>query len=729
MQWNNLRQEYLDSKLMETIDKDNHPAKEYERQEKYAYVRHLLERGADANLKNADGMSLLKLAAAHKMLPTVQLLLKAGADVSGFDKDSEGNHSALMNAIFDGNVPTVQKLIDGKADIHCISKNKETPLTYAATKSQFEVLKLLIDEGADIYATTQSQVFPGYVHAQTAEVILDALARNGTKDQAARYLNESHISGKPALFAAARNDEAMRMMLKSGADASIKAAKGETVLDEALRTKLVSSVTALLEHGVKVDDSTLRSVVLYGDKYTAKDLIAGNGGNSIPLILCTNPHEGKDKRYIPYESSDRIERSNTKLSNGLESVIETVMGRLLDPDTQLEKSKQLEWKNIHQESVDSSLLSSIPDESGDSLSTAIYWIEKGADVNAAIESCGTTALMLTAKSSYLKTMQRLLNEKADINAVDNLGINTLMHATLNTQSHAPKMVGMLLKNGADIYARTHSNETVIINAVKTNKISVLEKILETATSSLISDNSTSDRNGLPPTHQEKTTATTGVANILHELIPLTTDDPLKSCDEILPNDKLSSKEFYFPEPFSHRNYGHGFKHFEKLSDGDACMPGKPLGVSFGKIASSQQETARPWQAAYNSVFGVPAGKDAVLIHNAFKAQCGPNIHGMQAAHTAAVHPTTDNVWRHDTCLQIWGRYLAGHTTTAAAQPPFWGPVAAMGQGEPQAMDVLLTASVAQSTPPAQVSQAQAPGAEDEALMEAVVIGSMEWSGH
>ena len=74
-------------------------------------------------------------------------------------------------------------------------------------------------------------------------------------------------------------------------------------------------------------------------------------------------------------------------------------------------------------------------------------IEKKADVNA-IDRWQNTPLMLAAENGHIEIVELLIDAGADINTQNNrLGINALMMASRN--GHI-EIVNLLIKNGADI---------------------------------------------------------------------------------------------------------------------------------------------------------------------------------------------------------------------------------------------------------------------------------------
>ena len=114
-----------------------------------AGVQAELDKGADVNKKDNDGMTPLNYAAVFGEKEIVELLLANGADVNVKDKDG-------VTPLFDA-VATVQKeiaklLIINGADVNVADPFSMTPLHFAAVFGQKEITELLLAECADVDA-------------------------------------------------------------------------------------------------------------------------------------------------------------------------------------------------------------------------------------------------------------------------------------------------------------------------------------------------------------------------------------------------------------------------------------------------------------------------------------------------------------------------------------------------------------------------------------------------
>ncbi len=113
-------------------------------------VRALLEQKADANTPLADGTTALHWAVRADDLETVDMLIRAGANVNATDRYGL---TPLSIACSNANAGMVRKLLDGGANANSADPNGETDLmTAARTDGGADVVKLLLDRGAAVNA-------------------------------------------------------------------------------------------------------------------------------------------------------------------------------------------------------------------------------------------------------------------------------------------------------------------------------------------------------------------------------------------------------------------------------------------------------------------------------------------------------------------------------------------------------------------------------------------------
>ena len=97
----------------------------------------------------------LYYATKNKHTNAMRLLLECGADPNYIDMISENsiNESLLHLAVSNGNVDSVQLLIDYGADIHVCDRFGNSLFDYAAHYGHIDMLEFLISKGANMNAT------------------------------------------------------------------------------------------------------------------------------------------------------------------------------------------------------------------------------------------------------------------------------------------------------------------------------------------------------------------------------------------------------------------------------------------------------------------------------------------------------------------------------------------------------------------------------------------------
>ena len=283
-------------------------------------IKKLLAAGADPNKPLDSGETPLMLASRNGNLETVKALLAAGADPNVHE--ANGGQTALMWAIAEKHSDVTDELVKNKADVNARSKNGVTPLMFAAqgdsksaaillaaganpndhapdtgltaliiasTMGKINVVKVLLDNGADPNAKDDNSFTPLHAAVRDNDYgedhgtkvrgadIVKVLLAHGANPNAQLHqekptiktATEVNLEGATPLVIAAEvnNLEAIKALVAAGADPKIATKGGTTALilssgagTDVQRTRtLEERATALdtakflVEHGVDVN--------------------------------------------------------------------------------------------------------------------------------------------------------------------------------------------------------------------------------------------------------------------------------------------------------------------------------------------------------------------------------------------------------------------------------------------------------------------------------------------
>lgn len=195
-----------------------------------AMVRTLLDAGADPNQTQWTGETALHRCARTGSVETVRLLLGRGARVDAVEERQ--GHTPLMRAIGGKHVEVVRALLQSGADVHARSKGGYTPLLFAAQEGDLESARLLLASGARVNEQTRRgpEARRDLVGGECIE----------TTNPGSRAPNDPPCfvpdeNPTPLMMAAASGHEAVALLLlEHGADAKVTDAWGWTALHHAI---------------------------------------------------------------------------------------------------------------------------------------------------------------------------------------------------------------------------------------------------------------------------------------------------------------------------------------------------------------------------------------------------------------------------------------------------------------------------------------------------------------
>jgi ankyrin repeat protein/nucleoside phosphorylase len=177
----------------------------------------LVERGHE--FKPRKGQTLLSFAAEYNHLPIVHSLITTGrVDINPVD--SKDRRTPLSWAAESGHEAIAKLLIDSNADLEIMSYSGRTALTWAAKNGHKTVVKLLLDKGANIEAKNQTSQRTPLLYA--AEYGRDAVVKL-LLDNGADIESSCNSGLTPLAWAALNGHEAVaRLLIDWGANLESK---------------------------------------------------------------------------------------------------------------------------------------------------------------------------------------------------------------------------------------------------------------------------------------------------------------------------------------------------------------------------------------------------------------------------------------------------------------------------------------------------------------------------
>lgn len=113
----------------------------------YDVAKLLLEKGANPNIKDKNGLTVLSLAVAKNSFYIVELLLKHKADINIKDNS---NQTPLFIAVNNSNYEMIELLLIMGANPNIINITGTTVLNMAVSRNNHEIVKLLLRMGVKV---------------------------------------------------------------------------------------------------------------------------------------------------------------------------------------------------------------------------------------------------------------------------------------------------------------------------------------------------------------------------------------------------------------------------------------------------------------------------------------------------------------------------------------------------------------------------------------------------
>jgi ankyrin repeat protein/signal recognition particle receptor subunit beta len=209
----------------------------------------LIDKKAALNSVDVHGRTVLMTAVEKEDLTSLQVLLRAGADVTLRDKHG---HTALHLALFERkSQPSVKVLIAKKEALNSVDGEHRTALMTAVAKQDINSLQILLQAGAD--PTVKDENGHTALYNALFQIKSYSVAQILVDNKAA--LNAMDGDGKTALMIAAEKVDvpSLQLLLHAGADITLRDKTDRTVLHYAAELGLHDAAMLLLEKQADAD--------------------------------------------------------------------------------------------------------------------------------------------------------------------------------------------------------------------------------------------------------------------------------------------------------------------------------------------------------------------------------------------------------------------------------------------------------------------------------------------
>lgn len=274
----------------------------------YQTTKLLVEKGANVNAKDFEGMTALMFAVSNGYLKVVKLLLEHGANLE--QKNDFGDTAAtFFNTYYSNSYGEYAEQIDqemksllnikqGNEYVILTPKRryqmfKDEDLLNALSKNDIREVRKAIDAGASFYLDWEPEYMGSILHRAlewgVSLPILQLLVEKGA------FVNDVNHNRTTALMRAAMANDlnAARFFIKRGADVNLKNRYGNTALIFAAKEGNVKMIDLLLSHGANINvianHATALDMAQNNSRTDAVKFLKSKGGKTLEEL------EGENK--------------------------------------------------------------------------------------------------------------------------------------------------------------------------------------------------------------------------------------------------------------------------------------------------------------------------------------------------------------------------------------------------------------------------------------------------
>ena len=422
----------------------------------------IIHHGLDVNATSKDNISPLMLACRQGNVDCVNVLLKAGADPN--IQDTNGM-TLIYYAVTGGcSKKTLQAIMDHGFDVNPMDKDNKSPLMIACLNGNVDAIHILVNAGADpnIQGTKGTTLIHHAVAGGCNKETLQAIINHGSNVNATA---EDCLT--PLMFACHEgNVEALNVLLNAGADPNMADSNGGTLIHlSVVRGCSKETLQTIIDHGADVnatDNNNLTTLMLACQKGNDEIINLLFNARADPNIHDT---AGETLIHHAFAQGCSKETLQTIIKHGAD-----VNATNKDNITAL----MLACKHSSEEAInillDAGADPNIADTDGatwihhavaagcnkKTLQTIIGY---GADVNT---TNNLTALILACRNENEELINVLLNAGVDPNIKNTTGATLIHHAC--SGGYSKVTLQTIINHGADVNATNTENVTALMLA-------------------------------------------------------------------------------------------------------------------------------------------------------------------------------------------------------------------------------------------------------------------------
>lgn len=245
----------------------------------------LLDKRANPHARNESGLPVLHSAAVD--LTAVEYLLKRGVNP---DSINDAEQTLMHTAAIDGNQGLVSMLLKHGAEINFRDKELKTPVFYSRDR---KTLDFLLEKGADpnmqdLEQRTALHHFVINRNYDLAAGILDFSANPNVVDK-----QKMTPILYPTILAI------RKLLLKYGADPSVKMPNGNTLLHVSVQKAKEDAIATLLSHKADVNavDKNGKAPLYYAKTNKIRKMLLKHGANPNAELYLHSALKTKDKEF------------------------------------------------------------------------------------------------------------------------------------------------------------------------------------------------------------------------------------------------------------------------------------------------------------------------------------------------------------------------------------------------------------------------------------------------